>query len=157
MSRWTAARCLNVWVSAQPDRTARPEPRKDKRERRGSRTWGYLIGFGPSAGVLRRNRWRVFRRVTGFRAQSWRGLPSTRVGAQDASSDASRCDMESAYPRAWGTCAVIDARAIAAERMTKLLNVVVIIILVMIALALWRSVRENRSQPHVPLEKTVPR
>ncbi len=39
----------------------------------------------------------------------------------------------------------------------KLLNVIVVIILVMIAIALWRSARENRSQPHVPMEKAVPR
>jgi hypothetical protein len=47
--------------------------------------------------------------------------------------------------------------AVAAECMTKLLNVVVVIILVMVVIALWRSVRENRSQPHVPMEKAVPR
>ncbi len=82
---------------------------------------------------------------------------SPEAGVHDVSSDAFLCDMGSGSLRAWGICAVTDAMAVAAERMTKLLNVVVVIILVMIVIALWPSARENRSQPHVPLEKVVPR
>ncbi len=48
--------------------------------------------------------------------------------------------------------------ALAAERvMQHVLNVALVILLAVIAVALWRSARENTSQPHVPLESSKPR
>ncbi len=48
--------------------------------------------------------------------------------------------------------------ALQAQRvMQRLLNVVLVIMLAVIAFALWRSARENTSQLHVPLESSKPR
>ncbi len=41
--------------------------------------------------------------------------------------------------------------------MQRAINIAMVIMLAGIALALWRSARENRSQPYVPMESTKPR